>query len=189
MTFPLVVGTLAAFVAVTLAAALRRAPTRTRCPECGKATLPVQPEAWLLKRIPDVRLRWCRACNWQGWGRNGAEWVPGHPAAHDSGFHWGDDRFPEDFGFRFARQPEQEAPAAPPDHPSGFRFSAPPEKPGKAHPSGFAWSGSGPTDDGADAPAGFQWGPTGSEGGARFAWGQREGRKGPPPGFNWKDVG
>ncbi|HSG48395.1 MAG TPA: hypothetical protein VLA43_11320, partial [Longimicrobiales bacterium] len=126
MTSTLLVGIMAAFVATTLAAALRRAPTRTRCPQCGEATVSIQPEAWLLKRIPDVRLRWCKACSWQGWGRHGAEWIPGHPSAHDSGFHWGDERFPEDWGFRFARREPPKAAAEPPHHPSGFRFSAPP---------------------------------------------------------------
>ena len=194
MTSTLLVGIMAAFVATTLAAALRRAPTRTRCPQCGEATVSVQPEAWLLKRMPDVRLRWCQACSWQGWGRHGAEWTPGHPSAHDSGFHWGDERFPEDWGFRFGRQDPPQTAAEPPHHPSGFRFSAPPRAPGKAHPSGFSWAGGqgdapGTSGDAAGEPAGFQWGRQPSEGGARFAWGKRGGRPAPPPkGFSWKDV-
>ncbi|HKJ00989.1 MAG TPA: hypothetical protein VJ997_01005, partial [Longimicrobiales bacterium] len=140
MTSTLVLGVLVAFVATTLAAALRRAPTRAQCPACGAATAAVQPPPWLLKRMPDVRLRWCHACSWQGWGRDGAEWVPGHPAAHRTGFHWGEDRVPEDLGFRFADQTPPEVPAEPPHHPSGFRFSPPPAQPPKAHPSGFAWA-------------------------------------------------
>jgi hypothetical protein len=192
MTSTLVVGVLAAFVATTLAAALRRAPTHTRCPECGGSTVAVRPEAWLLKRMPDIRLRWCQKCSWQGWGRHGAEWIPGHPAAHDSGFFWGEDRLPEDFGFRFADQPPTETSAEPPHHPSGFRFSTPPAGPRKAHPSGFSWAdGDGEATGASDGPAGFRWAPPPSEGGGRFAWGQQEGRRGPPPrkGFNWKDVG
>jgi hypothetical protein len=58
-------------------------------------------------------------------GRVGPEWIPGHPAAHGSGFYWGDERFPVDFGFRFAPPPPPPAdvPAEPPAHPSGFRFA------------------------------------------------------------------
>lgn len=198
MTTTLIVGLLSAFLATTLAAALKRAPTRVRCPECGHATVPVKPEAWLLRRMPDVRLRWCQACSWQGWGRHGAEWTPGHPSAHDSGFHWGADQFPENFGFRFAQGSEDgespsETSAEPPHHPSGFRFSQPPAQPRKAHPSGFSWADDDhePTQS-SDEPAGFQWAPPGENGDrARFAWGQRQGRPGPKPkkGFTWKDVG
>lgn len=202
MTSTLLIGIIAAFVATTLAAALRRAPTRARCPQCGEATVSVQPEAWLLKRMPDLRMRWCQACSWQGWGRNGVEWIPGHPAAHDSGFHWGDERFPEDWGFRFARQEPAETAAEPPHHPSGFRFSAPPRTgPAAAHPSGFSWAdGQGNSQETSangrpgpgrpGEPPGFRWAASPpSEGRARFEWGRRVGQQGPPPkGFSWKDV-
>jgi len=172
MASTLILGILAAFLATTLAAALKRAPTRTRCPACGGATVAVQPEAWLRKRMPDLRLRWCQACSWQGWGRHGAEWTPGQPAAHDSGFHWGGNDVSEDSGFRFADGPGEDAPAEPPHHPSGFRFCEPTATPRKAHPSGFAWA------DGGRAAA-------------RFAWARREWRPVPQRamGFSWKDAG
>jgi hypothetical protein len=162
MTSALVLGILVAFVVTTLAAAWRLAPTHASCPRCGGATTAVQPESWLLRRLPDVRARWCQACAWQGWGRHGAEWVPGHPAAHDSGFYWGEDRLPEDFGFRFADRPPTEAPVEPPDHPSGFRFNT-------------------SRDDSESEPRpGFRWASPGSAGAARHAWERREGRQEPP---------
>ena len=183
MTSTLLIGTLAAFVATTLAAALRRAPTHTRCPACGEATVAVQPEAWLLNRMPDVLLRWCQACSWEGWGRNGAEWIPGHPAAHDSGFYWGEERFPEDFGFRFAGRRPNATPSAPPRHPSGFRFSAPPPARQTAHPSGFTFgTGENGGSTGAGEPAGFRWAPLPSPSGKRS--GRRQAR--PPAAFAWK---
>jgi len=182
MTSTFIIGILTAFVATTLAAALRRAPTRTRCPACGGATLAVQPEAWLLRRMPDLRMRWCGACSWQGWGRHGAEWNPGHPASHDSGFYWGEDSLPEGFGFRFADELPTVACAEPPHHPSGFRFSTPPEQRTKVHPSGFSWAdGEAHGEAAASEPPGFQWAPPNPEGGPRFAWGGGPGRRTPSP--------
>jgi hypothetical protein len=70
----------------------------------------------------------------------GPEWVPGHPAAHGSGFYWGDERLPVDFGFRFAppvQEEDGEAPAEPPAHPSGFRFAAGAPRP---TPEQFRWA-------------------------------------------------
>ncbi|HSG09690.1 MAG TPA: hypothetical protein VLA36_15115 [Longimicrobiales bacterium] len=127
MTTALVLGTLAAFLATTLAAALRRAPTRTRCPECGGATVGIVPEAWLLRRVPNVRLRWCQACSWEGWATHDAPWIQGPPPTHDSGFAWGEERLPEDFGFHFG------TPSSPTrDARSVRRRQGPP-------PAGFAW--------------------------------------------------
>jgi hypothetical protein len=140
MASTFIFGILAAFLATTLATAWRRAPTRKRCPECGSATVAVHPELRLLKRMADVRLRWCQACSWQGWGRHGPEWIPGQPTAHDSGFFWGEDPVADDVGFQFADQPAHDTHAEPPHHPSGFRFGEPAPRPRRAHPSGFAWA-------------------------------------------------
>lgn len=127
MISTLVLATLAAFLATTLHAALRRAPTSTCCPECGEATVPVLAEAWLLKRMPNVRLRWCQACSWEGWAAHGAPWIQGPPPAHDSGFAWGEDRLPENFGFHFGTQ-------------SSSTGGARPVRRRKGPPSaGFAW--------------------------------------------------
>ncbi len=85
-------------------------------------------------------MRWCPSCSWEGVGRVGPEWVPGHPAAHRSGFYWGDERFPVDFGFRFAPPADGkqgEAPAEPPAHPSGFRFAGGAPAPAPEH---FRWA-------------------------------------------------
>lgn len=135
----LLTGILVAFVATTLAAAWRRSPTRVACPECGGRTESVCAPLWVRKAAPDVALRWCPSCSWEGVGRTGPEWVPGHPAAHGSGFYWGDERLPVDFGFRFAPGPavEVEEPAEPPAHPSGFRFAAAPPP---AVPARFRWA-------------------------------------------------
>lgn len=121
----LLAGLLVAFVATTLAAAWRRAPTRVACPECGGKTESVRAPLWVRKAAPGLALRFCPSCSWEGMGRAGPEWIPGHPAAHGSGFYWGDERLPVDFGFRFAEPPagEAEEPVAPPSHPSGFRFA------------------------------------------------------------------
>lgn len=195
MTSTLVAGLLAAFVATTLAAALGRAPTRKQCPACGGPTSTIRPHAWVEKRVPGARLRWCPACAWQGWGRHGPELKPGHPVSHDSGFNWGDDRMEEDFGFRFNAPSAEAAPVEPPHHASGFRFSAPPiqDRPA-AHPSGFSWSeGEEPdTTDAPAPPAGFQWADPQSAPAARFAWRRRDRTDTAaesPKGFGWKDTG
>lgn len=199
MTTVLLTGILVAFLATTLAAAFQRAPTRLTCPECGKDTQPVQAPAWIKERVPSFVLRWCPACSWEGMGRVGADWVPGRPVAHDSGFHWGNERLPEDFGFRFAAPPEMPAGQEPPHHPSGFRFASTEEEPGAAHPSGFNWGErvgrppfrSAPPAAGggqADAPpAGFRWKEAAEDAG--FRWGEGSGPGKRPPGFRWKDVG
>jgi hypothetical protein len=193
VTTTILLGILVAFVATTLAAAYRRAPTRTLCPACGEKTESVQAPFWIRKAAPDLSVRWCPDCSWEGVGRAGPEWVPGHPAAHGSGFFWGDDRFPVDFGFRFAAQPDPPgaAPSEPPAHPSGFRFSATDPPTGQAHPSGFTWSDGGPA-EGADtaaaptpqAPPVFLWAePPIPQG---FAWRSAGKTKQGPPAFQWK---
>jgi hypothetical protein len=43
---------------------------RTVCPSCGESTTAVShPFRAYLDRW--VRRRWCPACGWEGWGRNG----------------------------------------------------------------------------------------------------------------------
>jgi len=102
MTLSLIAGVLAALVAVTLVSAVRRAPTRVRCPDCSRDTKAVRLPAWMRRALPGMLLRWCPECGWEGLGRDGAEWIPGRPVAHRSGFFWGEERFPSDFGFHFA---------------------------------------------------------------------------------------
>jgi len=123
-----------AFLATTLAAAWRRAPTRARCPACGKPTNAVRPPFWMRQVAPGLMLRWCPACSWEGVGRR--------PSRHRAEFVWGRERFPADFGFRFAcGLPDAEPTVAePPTHPSGFRFAATPVPARPAHPSGFTWN-------------------------------------------------
>ncbi len=193
MTTTLLLGILVAFVATTLAAAYRRAPTRMRCPACGAKTESVQAPIWMRKAVPDLTVRWCPDCSWEGVGRAGPEWVPGHPAAHDSGFFWGEDRLPVDFGFRFAEAPAQPeaAPSEPPAHPSGFRFSQTPPATAPAHPSGFTWSDDGQA-DGANTSAahspppapGFRWAEPRRIPG--FVWRSAGKARQGPAGFQWK---
>ena len=121
-------------------------------------------------------------------GRQGAEAIPGKPMAHDSGFRWGTDRLPEDFGFRFAPSAEEGAvaPADPPAHPSGFRFAATPA-PAKAHPSGFTWADRAPDRGTAKTrpaltPQAFRWADRTEA--PVFVWRAPADRA---PAFRWKD--
>ncbi len=116
MTFVLLTGALVSFLVTTLVAAVRRAPTRLRCPRCRGKTEAVQAPRWLGRSFVT---RWCPNCSWEGIGRVGAEWVPGRPVSHSSGFHWGEERLPEDFGFCFAQREATQARA----HPSGFNWA------------------------------------------------------------------
>jgi hypothetical protein len=97
---------------------------RTVCPDCGEATVGVShPLSARLDRW--VRRRWCSACGWAGWGRNGPVLWPKHgPVSHDSGFRWGADRLSRNHGFRWAGPVPAPKPAAPrqPAHPSGFHW-------------------------------------------------------------------
>lgn len=199
MTFVLLSGILVAFLATTLAAAWQRAPTNLRCPTCGEDTQPVQMPNWLRNRASTLVLRWCPACSWEGVSRVGADWVPGRPMAHDSGFHWGDERLPEDFGFTFAATPEMIPAEEPPHHPSGFRFADDdaPEAETPAHPSGFRFATGEPMTPTrpTDHPSGFAWRtrvgrPTFAEAPkAGFEWGDDRPPRKPASGFRWKDVG
>jgi hypothetical protein len=140
---------------------------RSVCPQCGQATagvshpLSARTDRWM-------RRRWCAACGWKGWGRNGpVYWRSRGPVSHTSGFRWGQERLEPDFGFRWAGPPEgPPAPPLDPAHPSGFRWADDAEDTATAcaqtagHPSGFRWAGE-PAGTAAAAagpePAGFQW--------------------------------
>lgn len=156
MTLTLLIGTLAALLLTGVVVAYQRAPTRVRCPECGATTKAVMAPSWLHRAAPNLHVRWCPRCSWEGLGRAGPEWISGRKIAHDSGFHWGEERLPVDFGFRWRPLPEERYTDEMPDHPSGFRFGGPPDPAqgrAKAHPSGFGWRQDEATGDGApDAP-------------------------------------
>jgi hypothetical protein len=140
-----------------------KTPPRSVCPCCGEPTAAVtHPLLALAARW--VRLRWCVACGWRGWGRNGPVLSRSRgPVSDGSGFRWGPERLAMDFGFRWAERPmatggiENGTSASVPAHPSGFRwasatdatdtlsafrFRAPTEDDGApaAHPSGFRWA-------------------------------------------------
>jgi len=186
MTTILVVGFLTSFVAVTMAAGMRRAPVRAQCPACGTDTHAVRLHPTLQKAAPELRIRWCPACSWQGVGREGPAATPGRPVSHVSGFRWGSVRLPQDFGFRFAapQVTEADASAEPPAHPSGFRFAGDPETPPpEAHPSGFRWGeDEAPLAEASSAPLAFRWAEPPPPAG--FRWG--ESRRGASP-FRWKE--
>jgi hypothetical protein len=182
MILSIAIGIIAAAVVTSAVAAFSRAPTRCRCPECGSATSVVLLPP-VLRRNEFVHLRWCTACQWEGLGRNGPEWVEGHQVAHDSGFHWGEKGFEADFGFRFRRQQPPEP--APPHHVSGFRFAndpvptAPPQ-----HPSGFRF---GP-DPGPQHRPVFRWAAEATADGFRFKAPSPSKSTRPDGGFRWKGV-
>lgn len=185
-----VVGILALAAVVVAGLAYHRAPTRLTCPTCAGPTSAVRPPG-VLGRTPGVTWRWCAGCGWQGMGRNGPDWRPGRKVAHDSGFHWGDERLPEDFGFRWRLRAEQSEAAheEPPHHPSGFRFARPTTETGAdgdptAPGSGFLW-GNGSA--GAREPDGddFRWREE-REPSEGFRW--HDARK-PPDDFRWKRSG
>lgn len=156
------IGSTALLISVGSAVAYYRTPTRTFCPTCEAKTSPVQGPV-VLRRAPGLSWRWCGACGWQGVGRKGPDWVAGRLMAHDSGFHWGEERFPEDFGFKWRVVSRESERAPEPEHPSGFRFTAPNDSASEPasgdtedappHPSGFRWSGAA---DPLDEP-GFRW--------------------------------
>lgn len=122
MFFTLLVGISAVLFVTGLAVAYHRAPTRARCPKCDGATRTVVSPFWLRWTAPRLVMRWCPRCSWQGLGRAGPERIEGQKIAHDSGFHWGAERLPVDFGFVWRAPPDSARSPAPPDHPSGFRF-------------------------------------------------------------------
>jgi hypothetical protein len=195
MTLTLLVGISIALVTTIAAVAYQRAPTRARCPECGGATEAVMAPYWLRRTAPRLQGKWCPRCSWEGLGRTGPEWVKGRRVSHDSGFHWGSVRFPEDFGFQWHSRPAPASGGEPPHHPSGFRFGTTEEEEKDAgepvHPSGFAWR---PSPEGAAGRSSFRppairavfarstraWSP--------FVWGDRRKRSRRPPPFRWKGV-
>ena len=134
---------------------------RSVCPSCGQATVSV---THALSAVTDawIRRRWCAGCNWAGWGRHGPVlWRRNGPVAYVSGFRWGEDHLPADFGFRWAERAAAER--VTPAHPSGFQWA---DRPGAtptgtentAHRSGFRFQGShcevATTED---HPSGFRW--------------------------------
>ena len=121
MLIVVVVGAAAVLISIGGAVAYYRTPTRTFCPDCEANTAPYVGPA-LLRRVPGVSWRWCAACGWQGFGRQGPDWVPGRLISHDSGFHWGEERLPQDFGFKWRDAPRRRAEEDEAVHPSGFRF-------------------------------------------------------------------
>lgn len=184
MLISLVIGIFAAATVTLAVAVFSRAPTRVRCPECGGATKIVLLPP-VLRRNQFVHLRWCPGCQWEGLGRNGPDWIPGHRLAHHSGFHWGEGRFEPDFGFRF-RWTEPTA-GPPPHHPSGFRFTGHAEAdPGPAHhPSGFRFS---PAPRSPVGPPIFRWAEERRGQGFSFKGPGSHPREGRSDGFNWKGV-
>jgi len=169
-------------VAVVLFQLWLKTPPRSVCPCCGEPTATVtHPLLALAARW--VRLRWCAACGWQGWGRNGPVLSRRRgPVSDGSGFRWGPERLATDFGFRWAGHAETAGPAAP-AHPSGFRWASALDTPETgcaetaprrsafrfrapadelvataAHPSGFRWAGSaGASDPSAQPVPAFRW--------------------------------
>ena len=151
-------------VALVLQHLWQALPPRSVCPCCRAQTeavshaLSAHTDRW-------VRRRWCSACGWEGWGRNGPVlWRRRGPVSHGSGFRWGPDRLEMDFGFRWAAHPAPEAEpftlVAAPAHPSGFRWAGRVEEPllTAAHPSGFLWADDSRPDRRTPQAAGsFQW--------------------------------
>ena len=182
LTLPILSGFAVAAFIVGTAAAYQRAPTRSRCPRCGRRTRGVVPGPWPAAASRWLIWRWCPACSWEGPGRTGPERSPGRPAAHESGFRWGADRVGRNLGFEW-RAPDldvEDTLPRLPAHPSGFHWGEPhlddevrpvaATRVPPAHPSGFRWN---PV---SRAPV-FEWKRT-RRGSAR--------RQRPPPGFTWK---
>jgi len=196
MTTTLVTILVSATCAALAAALLKRMPTAQFCPTCRHRTQSVRAPLWLRPMSARLALRWCPDCAWQGVGRKGPEYVPGRPAAHDSGFHWSRADAGEDKGFVWRRDTPPPSAAPRTQHPSGFRFAeghdqapteaSPPPLMPPAHPSGFAWAGpDGTTGTPERRKAGHASG---------FLWGDRKtdraGGSAPPEaprGFAWKE--
>lgn len=172
---------LSAMVAVACAAFtvawLKRLPTLQLCPTCAHRTQAVLLPGLMRPLQRWISRRWCPDCEWEGIGRKGPEFIPGHPLAHDSGFHWGADIVGENAGFHWA-QLEPPAPldqsADSPAHRSGFRFGGAPSEP-RPHSPSFDWSDSSQAapdvDEGAPNLA-FSWGSRPREPGS-FMWRQQ----------------
>ena len=195
----LVAGGATLVVALALFQLWLKTPPRSVCPRCGDPTTAVT-HALLATVERWVRLRWCSACGWRGWGRNGPVLSRRlGPVSDGSGFRWGPERLPMDFGFRWAEQPAASAAIGDP----------PAESPSQpAHPSGFRWACASdasetacveatselavfrfraPTGEVAAAahPSGFRWGATSGpsaldEPGEPPRWSHRSG-----PTFRW----
>jgi len=198
MTTILLFGILVATFATLAVTGFHRIPTRSRCPECGRATEAVLPPPWLQPGQRWVSMRWCVFCAWEGVGRKGPDLVPGRQISHDSGFHWGADQTGPNQGFAWKSHAEPEPMKEPPHHVSGFRFSEiPPDtRPPKAHGSGFRWSPDPVSPDpvSPDEQAvrlqkahrtGFHWATETPQPTFRFKEGNAPAR---PGGFRWKGV-
>lgn len=149
IVLPFLTGGAALVASVVLRSLWLGALPRTVCPSCREATSSVRFGPRGLDRW--LRRRWCAACGWSGWGRNGPVHDRTRPRAHDSGFHWGADRMEPDLGFRWGGTTTTSSAA---DHPSGFRFRSDDEQapPGPPEPPGFRW-GTNPVDPIND----FRW--------------------------------
>ncbi|MFQ5538718.1 MAG: hypothetical protein ACE5GJ_14880 [Gemmatimonadota bacterium] len=174
-------GLVTAFFVVSVVISYRHSPTNLVCPRCGSATSAVRREGLFSAGDRFVLRRWCQACGWEGVGRAGPRWVPGRPVAHDSGFHWGEERLPEDFGFRWMEPPPlPPPPKEPPHHPSGFRFASPEDAADSKENSDAdtAPQGQEPPPPPPDHPSGFRWSRPRARGPV-FRWGRGNGRRRP----------
>lgn len=198
-------GVLALVVAVVPAALWRRLPPRAVCPSCGEATEGVVLAAPLRFLQHLLRRRWCPACRWTGFGRNGPVLSARRgPVAHDSGFQWNALDLPPDMGFQWGSA-ENDVPGPAPIHPPGFLWGGGPDD-RSPRPGGFRWGGergggstgesaphafgsrrSGEAEKHEDSaapphPSGFRWARADLPA-SRPPVGQ------PAPGFRWADEG
>lgn len=149
MLIPTLTGLLTALAVVVTVLVQRTTPSHSRCPACSGVTSAVAPagRAWILA-ARKLTWRWCTGCGWEGAGRKGPGLRGGGPVSHDSGFHWGHDRMPADFGFQWSADPTPRRP------PSGFQWNA--DSTPRQPPSGFQWaSTSTPPEVEAAHPSGF----------------------------------
>jgi hypothetical protein len=130
MMLPFLLGGATLVLAILVYGAWLGSLPKSVCPQCGEATVPISSR---LTSALDrwVRRRWCSACAWTGWGRNGPMLSRERgPVADGSGFRWGEDRLPVDLGFVW-RADERARRAA--NHPSGFRWrGTDPDQPARA---------------------------------------------------------
>jgi len=131
MMLPFLLGGATLVLAILVYGAWLGSLPRSVCPQCGEATVPISsPLTSALDRW--VRRRWCSACAWTGWGRNGPMLSRERgPVADGSGFRWGEERLGADLGFVWG---EEERARRAANHPSGFRWRGN----GPAQPAGPA---------------------------------------------------
>jgi rubredoxin len=122
------VGILSMLLLVTASVAFLALPRGRLCPHCGGPTNPVVLRKLLRFLSRWVQWRWCSRCGWEGAGRRGPDLGPlDPPAAHGSGFRWGDPNYEEVpvFYWRSDRRAEDGAPRR--GTWSGFERRAPEE--------------------------------------------------------------